>query len=60
MLDATLLLPERPRPLRRDEYERLVALGAFEDERIELLYGVLVDTSPNDPSHVSPIDRLNV
>ncbi len=30
MLDASLLHPERPRPLRRAEYERLVALGAFE------------------------------
>jgi Uma2 family endonuclease len=60
MLDASLLLPERPRPLKRTEYDRLVALGAFEDERIELLHGVLVDMSPNDPLHVSPIDRLNM
>ena len=59
MLDAALLLPERPRPLKRSEYERLVASGAFEDERVELLHGVLVDMSPNDPRHVSPIDRLN-
>jgi hypothetical protein len=41
MLDASLLLPEHPRPLKRSEYDRLVALGAFEDERIELLHGVL-------------------
>ncbi len=60
MLDASLLLPEHPRPLRRAEYDRLVALGAFEDERIELLHGVLVDMSPNDPGHVSPIDRLTM
>jgi Uma2 family endonuclease len=60
MIDASLLLPERPRPLKRAEYDRLVALGAFEDERIELLHGVLVDMSPNDPGHVSPIDRLNM
>jgi hypothetical protein len=60
MLDASLLLPERPRPLKRTEYDRLVALGAFEDERIELLHGVLVDMSPKDPGHVSPIDRLNM
>jgi Uma2 family endonuclease len=59
MLDASLLLPERARPLKRTEYDRLVALGAFEDERVELLHGVLVDMSPNDPAHVSPIDRLN-
>ena len=60
MLDASLLLPEKPRPLRRAEYERLVALGAFEDERIELIRGVLVDMSPDNPDHVSPIDRLNM
>jgi Uma2 family endonuclease len=60
MLDASLLHPERPRPLRRAEYERLVALGAFEDERVELLHGVLVDMSPNKPGHVSPIDRLTM
>ncbi len=59
MLDASLLLPEHPRPLRRAEYDRLVALGAFEDERVELLHGVLVDMSPNYPEHASPIDRLN-
>ncbi len=58
MLDATLISPERARPLKRAEYDRLVALGAFEDERIELLHGVLVDMSPNHPDHVSPIDRL--
>jgi len=49
-----------PRPLKRVEYDRLVALGAFEDERVELLHGVLVDMSPNDPEHVSPIDRLTM
>jgi Uma2 family endonuclease len=27
----------RPRPLKRSEYERLVASGALEDERVELL-----------------------
>ncbi len=46
--------------MRRAEYERLVALGAFEDERVELLHGVLVDMSPNKPGHVSPIDRLTM
>jgi Uma2 family endonuclease len=60
MLDASLLLPEHPRPLKRTEYDRLVALGAFEDERVELLHGVLVDMSPNYPGHASPIDRLTM
>ena len=59
MLEPALLLPERPRPLKRTEYDRLVALGAFEDERIELLHGVLVDMSPNDPGHARDL-RLRV
>jgi Uma2 family endonuclease len=59
-LDASLLLPERPRPLKRVEYDRLVALGVFEDERIELLHGVLVRMSPNGPDHASPVDKLTM
>ena len=39
------------RPLRRVEYEALVALGAFRDERIELLDGALVPMSPIGPPH---------
>jgi Uma2 family endonuclease len=46
------------RPLRRTEYERLVELGVFEGERIELLYGVLVRMSPHGPPHDSAIQRL--
>ena len=34
------------RPLRRVEYGQLIALGAFEDEKIELLDGELVAMSP--------------
>ena len=60
VLDASLLLPERPRPLKRVEYDRLVALGVFEDERVELLHGVLIDMSPNNPDHASPIQRLGM
>jgi Uma2 family endonuclease len=39
------------RPLRRSEFDRLVDLGAFEDERIELLSGVLVAMSPQGAEH---------
>lgn len=53
-------LPENFRPLRRDEYDQLVALGAFGDERIELLDGVLVPMSPIGPRHSSAIDLLNL
>jgi Uma2 family endonuclease len=47
------------RPLRRVEYDRLVELGMFEDENLELLRGVLVPMSPIGPPHSSTIDRLN-
>jgi len=46
------------RPLRRVEYERLVAEGLFGDERIELLGGVIVEMSPQDPRHAATVQRL--
>ncbi|HEY3352927.1 MAG TPA: Uma2 family endonuclease [Polyangia bacterium] len=50
--------PEKLRPLRRPEYDRLVALGCFEDERVELLRGVLVAMSPQGALHAEVIRRL--
>jgi Uma2 family endonuclease len=47
------------RPLRRVEYDQLVALGAFEDERIELLDGALVAMSPIGAPHAGAVQRLN-
>ena len=55
---AIFVAPEGTRPLRRVEYDKLVALGVFEDERIELLRGTLVPMSPIGPPHSSTIDRL--
>ncbi|MEP7051059.1 MAG: Uma2 family endonuclease [Pseudomonadota bacterium] len=46
------------RPLRRVEYDQLVSLGAFQDERIELLDGALVAMSPIGPPHNSVVQRL--
>lgn len=46
------------RPLRRVEYDKLVAMGAFEGERIELLEGRLVHMSPIGPPHSSSVDKL--
>ena len=46
------------RPLRRAEYEALVALGSFQDERIELLDGALVPMSPIGPPHSSAVQNL--
>jgi Uma2 family endonuclease len=46
------------RPLRRVEYDQLVALGAFQDERIELLDGALVAMSPIGTRHSGVVQRL--
>jgi Uma2 family endonuclease len=53
------LAPERVRPLKRVEFERLIEAGVFgEDEKIELLDGVLVEMSPQDPAHAGTVERL--
>ena len=46
------------RPLRRVEYDRLVALGAFGGERVELVAGELRRMSPIGPPHAATVDRL--
>jgi len=46
------------RPLRRVEYDKLVELGVFEGERIELLDGQLVPMTPPGPPHASTVDKL--
>ena len=49
-------------PLRRfslEEYHQLINIGFFdEDERVELLEGVLVSMSPNNPPHIRTVLRL--
>lgn len=55
-----LLATERLRPLRRVEYERLGQEGFFdEDERVELLEGVIVQMSPRGTRHDAALERLN-
>ena len=46
------------RPLRRVEFNQLAALGAFQDERIELLDGELVRMTPPNPPHGDTIEKL--
>lgn len=57
---AEAFAAERVRPLRRTEYDRLVAAGAFVDEKIELLYGRLVAMSPQGTPHAHAIQRLSM
>jgi Uma2 family endonuclease len=51
MFDPELLAPEAIRKLSRREYDKLVELGVFEDERVELLRGMLVTMSPQGREH---------
>lgn len=54
-----LLATERLRPLRRVEYDRLAELGFFdEDEKVELLDGVIVRMTPQGIGHAAAIEQL--
>ena len=46
------------RGLRVEEYEQLADLGAFEDERVELVGGAIVRVSPQDEPHSWAVMRL--
>jgi len=59
MLDPQELAPDTPRKLRRVEFDRMVELGMFDDERVELLRGVLVRMTPTSPPHDATLQRLN-
>jgi Uma2 family endonuclease len=52
-------LAERQRPLRREEYERMVAVGFFRDERVELIRGVVVEMSAQNAPHAGVIQALS-
>lgn len=43
--------PDTVRRFTRGEYDRMVALGMFDDERLELLHGTLVTMSPQGKPH---------
>jgi Uma2 family endonuclease len=59
MFDPEIVKPERLRPLNRKEYDHLVDLGYFEDEKIELLRGALVTMSPQKWPHAGAVTWLN-
>ncbi len=60
MLDLALLATEKIRPISRREFDQMVEAGVFdEDERIELLHGLLVSMSPIGPRHNELVRRLN-
>jgi Uma2 family endonuclease len=53
------VVPDRIRPLRRIEYETLVDRGLFDDVRVELLCGALVEMTPQGPLHANVVRRLS-
>lgn len=49
--------PERRR-ITRDEYHRMIELGFFQRERLELIHGSLLQMSPIGPPHASVVSKL--
>jgi Uma2 family endonuclease len=47
------------RGLKRIEYDELVKLGVFGDERVELMFGSVVQMSPIDPAHCEAVAVLD-
>lgn len=58
MSAAPDLLGEPRHRLTRAEYEQVVATGVFDRQRVELLYGEILDMSPIGPDHASVVERL--
>lgn len=55
---SSLTLPLRR--LTRAEYDKLVADGFFhEDERVELIFGMVVAMAPIDPAHCESTNRIH-
>ena len=57
---ASILATEVVRPLSRREYDELVGFGAFSDERVELIRGIIVSMSPLNPPHNEAVYRADV
>ena len=55
---VSLIEPELVRALKRSEYDRMIELGMFQDERVELLEGTLVKMSPRLAAHASTVTKL--
>ena len=56
--DVFTIEPEQVRPLKRSEYHQMIGLGLFQNERVELIRGVLVKMSPQHAPHASTIQEL--
>ena len=59
MQAGDVLAHARPRRMSRLEYDQLVAQGLFQNERVELIGGIVVEMAPIGSRHADPIDVLN-
>ncbi|HWO20686.1 MAG TPA: Uma2 family endonuclease [Kofleriaceae bacterium] len=59
VLDPPAIAPDRILPLRIEEYMRLSEVGVFDDEKVELLDGVVVKMSAQGPKHMELVAFMN-
>ncbi|HVV82591.1 MAG TPA: Uma2 family endonuclease [Kofleriaceae bacterium] len=59
LIDVEAIAPGQIRGLKRREFDQLVKLGAFDDERVELLFGTVVTMGPPDPAHDESINTID-
>jgi Uma2 family endonuclease len=59
MLDLAQLDPAQRRPITRAEYQAMGEAGLFQNERVELIEGVIVRMAPRGEPHDTIIERLN-
>jgi Uma2 family endonuclease len=59
MFDIAQLDPAQRRPITRVEYQAMGEAGLFQDERVELIEGVIVRMAPRGEPHDTIIERLN-
>jgi Uma2 family endonuclease len=52
--------PHTPKRWRRVEYQRLVDLGTFEQDRVELIGGQLIVAEPKGSEHAAAVDMTYV
>jgi Uma2 family endonuclease len=58
VVDPRQIHPETIRRISRAEYHRIAELGLFEDERVELLAGLLIEMSPQKSPHAGATAEL--
>jgi len=58
--NAAIFANESVRLMKRGEYDKLAAQGFFGEERVELLFGVVVEMSPIDPAHIESTNVIRL